>query len=401
MLTDARIKKLKPPTDGESEPVKISDTGGLQLHIFRNGRMSWIYAYRFDGKQKGLTIGKYPKMSLAEARRTRDDARSQLEDGIDPAQAKKAAKQQQDNPNRFELVARQWMADRQGVISDYTMRRDLNLLERDVFPFIGAQGIDSVKSPDVLALARRIEDRGAAEMARRVIGLVGGVIRQAMREGLANNDPTTGLKEALKPRKVQNMARIPAKELPELLARIEVYDGDVAVRLGLLFMNLTFVRTNELRFMEWVDVDFAAKEWRIPASKMKMDKEHIVPLSAQAVAVLEQIKPLSGHKPYVFFNGSTRKPYSENAFLTALWRMGYKGRMTGHGFRGLASTILHEQGYMHEAIELQLAHTKKDKVAGAYNHAQHLPYRRKMMQEWADYLDGVRTGKVLQFVKAS
>jgi integrase len=279
--------------------------------------------------------------------------------------------------------------------------RDSSLIEKDLIPFIGNTAIGDIKSPDVLTAAKRIEERGAGEMARRAIGLVGCIIRQAMREGLANNDPTTGLKEALKPRKVQHMARIAAKELPELLNKIDAYDGDTATRLGLNFLNLTFVRTQEIRFMEWHEVDFEAKEWRIPADKMKMDVDHIVPLSDQALEVLEQLKPITGGYKYVFFNTSTRKPYSENAFITALWRMGYKGRMTGHGFRGLASTILHEQGYLHDAIERQLSHNEKDKVSAAYNHALHLPYRRKMMQDWANYLDNVRTGKVLQFVKAA
>ena len=172
-------------------------------------------------------------------------------------------------------------------------------------------------------------------------------------------------------------------------------------RLGLKFINLTFVRTNELRFMEWSEVDFDAQEWRIPAQKMKKGIGHIVPLSAQALEILKQIKTTGLNSPYVFFNTASRKPYSENVFVTALWRMGYKGRMSGHGFRGLASTILHEQGYMHDAIERQLAHNEKNQVSAAYNHAQHLPYRRQMMQDWANYLDNVRTGKVLQFTKSA
>jgi integrase len=401
MLTDAKIKKLKPPLETESEPSKHSDAHGLQLHLFRNGRMSWTYAYRMDGKQRSFTIGKYPQTTLAEARRKRDEARQQIEKGKDPNQAKKDAKRITDNTNSFKVLAYKWLADQEPTVKPHTYGRDLSLLEKDLIPFIGNMAIDAIRSPDVLTAAKRIEERGAGEMARRAISLVGRVIRQAMREGLTNNDPTTGLGEALKPRKVQHMARIPAKELPELLRKIDNYDGDTATRLGLLFLNLTFVRTNEIRFMEWVDVDFDIAEWRIPADKMKMAKEHIVPLSTQALEILAQLKLITGQYKYVFFNTTTRKPYSENAFLTALWRMGFKGRMTGHGFRGLASTVLHEQGYMPEAIERQLSHTKRDKVAASYDFAQHLPYRRQMMQDWANYLDNVRTGKVLQFVKAA
>lgn len=401
MLTDAKIKKLKPPSENESEPNKHSDAHGLQLHIFKNGRMSWTYAYRLEGKQRSLTIGKYPQTTLAEARRKRDEARQQIDQGIDPNQAKKAAKRITDDTNSFKVLAYKWLADQEPTIKPRTLFRDKSLLDKDIVPFIGNMAIDEIRSPDVLAIAKRIEERGAGEIARRAISLVGRVIRQSMREGLTNNDPTTGLGEALKPRKVQHMARVSIKELPELLSKIDAYDGDTATRLGLLFLNLTFVRTNEIRFMEWVDVDFDIAEWRIPANKMKMEVEHIVPLSVQSLEILAQLKMITGQYKYVFFNTTTRKPYSENAFITALWRMGYKGRMTGHGFRGLASTILHEQGYMPEAIERQLSHAKRDKVAAAYDHAQHIPYRRTMMQDWANYLDNIRTGKVLQFVKAA
>nr|WP_297923001.1 integrase arm-type DNA-binding domain-containing protein [uncultured Agitococcus sp.] len=401
MLTDAKIKKLKAPTEQESEPSKHSDTHGLQLHIFRNGRMSWTYAYRFEGKQRSLTIGKYPQVSLAEARRKRDEARQQIEQGIDPSKAKKQAKEIIDNVNSFEVWARKWLLDRQSTIKPDTFKRDSSLLEKDLIPFIGQIPIDKIKSPEILAAARKVEDRGAGEMARRMIRLAGCVFRQAMCEGVTTYDPTDGLTEALKPRKVVNMVRIDTKDLPEFLSRIDAYDGDVLTRLGLKFINLTFARTIEVRFMEWAEIDFEAKEWRIPANKMKKETKHIVPLSAQALEILEEIKAMGLNSPYVFFNTASRKPYSENFITNAIARMGYKGRMTGHGFRGLASTILHEQGYLHDAIERQLSHNEKNKVAAAYNHAQHLPYRRQMMQDWANYLDNVRTGKVLQFVKAS
>lgn len=348
MLTDARIRKIKP----EEKTKRYADEKGMYLEVTPSGGMYWRLKYRIDGKENRFSMGVYGEVSLAEARVKRDEARKLIAQGIDPNQV------------------------------------------------IGQIPIDKIKSPEILAAAKKVEERGAGEMARRAIRLAGCVFRQAMREGLTTHDPTTGLTEALKPRKVQHMARIPAKELPELLSKIDVYDGDVLTRLGLKFLNLTFVRTNEL-FMEWSEVDFDAQEWRIPADKMKKGISHIVPLSTQAIEILEQIKAMGLNSPYVFFNTASRKPYSENAFITALWRMGYKGKMTGHGFRGLASTILHEQGYMKDAIERQLSHNEKNQVAAAYNHAQHLPYRRKMMQDWANYLDNVRTGKVLQFVKAS
>lgn len=397
MLTDARIRKIKP----EEKTKRYADEKGMYLEVTPSGGMYWRLKYRINGKENRYSMGIYGEVSLAEARAKRDDARKLIAQGIDPNQAKKQDKAITDNINCFEVLALRWLADRKSTIKPDTYRRDSSVIEKDLIPVIGQIPIDKIKSPDILAAAKKVEERGAGEMARRAIRLAGCVFRQAMREGLTNYDPTTGLTEALKPRKVQHMARIAAKELPELLSKIDVYDGDVLTRLGLKFINLTFVRTNELRFMEWSEVDFDAQEWRIPAHKMKKGISHIVPLSAQALELLVQIKAMGLNSPYVFFNTASRKPYSENAFITALWRMGYKGKMTGHGFRGLASTILHEQGYMHDAIERQLAHNEKNQVSAAYNHAQHLLYRRKMMQDWANYLDNIRTGKVLQFVKSA
>ena len=212
--------------------------------------------------------------------------------------------------------------------------------------------------------------------------------------GKIKHNPATGLTKVLKPRQQQHHARIKINELPALLKDIDSDSGELLTKLGLYFLCYTFVRTNELRFMEWSEIDYQAQLWRIPAERMKMKRPHIVPLSRQALAILDQIKTLNLSNKYVFFNISTKKPLSENAFLNALERMGYKGRMTGHGFRGLASTTLHERQYMHEAIELQLAHDKENKISKAYNGAEHLPYRIKMMNEWADFVDNLKAGKI-------
>ena len=397
MLTDARIRKIK----SEAKTKRYADEKGMYLEVTPSGGMYWRLKYRIDGKENRYSIGVYGEVSLAEARTKRDEARKLIAQGVNPNQAKKEAKDIIGNVNSFEVWARKWLLDRQSTIKPDTFKRDSSLLEKDLIPFIGQIPIDKIKSPEILAAARKVEDRGAGEMARRMIRLAGCVFRQAMCEGVTTYDPTDGLTEALKPRKVVNMVRIDAKDLPEFLSRIDAYDGDVLTRLGLKFINLTFARTIEVRFMEWAEIGFEAKEWRIPANKMKKETKHIVPLSAQALEILEEIKAMGLNSPYVFFNTASRKPYSENFITNAIARMGYKGRMTGHGFRGLASTILHEQGYLHDAIERQLSHNEKNKVAAAYNHAQHLPYRRQMMQDWANYLDNVRTGKVLQFVKAS
>lgn len=254
--------------------------------------------------------------------------------------------------------------------------------------------ITDITPPDILAIGKKIEARGATDMARRAIRQTGQIFKQAIREGLVTFNPANDLIEALQPHKVKHHSRVTAQQLPKLLQDIDAYDGDTLVKLGLWFLCYTFVRTQELRFMEWSEIDYKHNLWRIPADKMKMDRLHIVPLAPQVMQLLQQIKQLGFSDQYVFFNTSTRKPYSTNAFITALWRLGYKGRMTGHGFRGLASTTLHERGYRHDAIELQLAHEQENKISKAYNGAQHLDYRIKMMNEWANYIDDAYAGKI-------
>lgn len=398
MLTNAQLRKIKKPTG--DKPEKYSDEKAMYLEAMPTGSMFWRLKFRINGKESRYTIGSYPEISLAEARARRDEARKLVAQGINPNHAKKEANSRLNNSNSFEVLASKWLIDRQPTVKPQTHRRDQTAMERDIYPLIGKMAIDKIKSPDILKVARKIEERGAAEMARRAISQIGGVIRLAMREGLADSDPTNSLCGSLKPHKVQHMARIPENELPELLNKIDNYQGDLVTRLGLKFMNLTFVRTVELRFAEWTEIDLNSKQWRIPAEKMKMGKVHIVPLSTQSIELLQELHQHTGQYKYIFFNATSRKPYSENAFLTALWRMGYKGRMTGHGFRGLASTILHEWGCLHDAIERQLAHTKTDKVSAAYDHSQHLEYRHKMMQDWANYLDNTRTAQLLQFTKS-
>ena len=389
MLTDSKIKRLKPPTDTK-KPDKYSDSNGLQLHVFPNGRMTWIYAYRFNGKQKNITLGSYEFMSLAQARVSHLRARQLLANGVDPSEHKKENKQTEDDSTLFKSLSYEWLENRKDIIKEGTYLRDLTTFEKDLFPFIGEIPIDQLKGKDILECAQRIEARGAQEMAKRSIPLVGRVFRFAIRKGLIENDPTPHLHEALKPRKVKNMARLDISEFPPFLLRIDKYHGSFLVKTALQFITLTFVRTGELINMEWSEVDFDAKEWRIPAHKMKMALPHIVPLSTQAIALLKELEPLTGHKQYVFYNHSTAKTISNNALLSAIRTMGYMGKMTGHGFRGLASTTLHEQGYMHDAIEVQLAHKTGNAVSQAYNHAQHLQYRAKMMQEWSDFIDGLR-----------
>ena len=389
MLTDAQIRKIKPL----EKKKRYSDEKGLYLEVTPAGGKFWRLKYRFNRKESTLTIGSYPEISLAQARRVRDEARIQLYQNIDPNAVKNQRLQQTDESILFKSLALEWMEDRKVVIKEATYLRDLSVFEKDLFPALGNLPIDQIKGKDVLACAKKIEERGAQEMAKRSIPLAGRIFRFAIRKGIIEHDPTPHLQEALKPRKVKHMARLDISEFPAFLLRMDNYHGNILVKTALLVMTLTFVRTSELINMEWSEIDFENRLWRIPAHKMKMALPHIVPLSRQALELIESLKSLTGNKQFVFYNHSTAKPLSNNALLSAIRTMGYMGKMTGHGFRGLASTTLHEQGYMHDAIEIQLAHTVGNAVSQAYNHAQHMDYRIKMMQEWSDFIDNLRNNE--------
>ncbi len=387
MLTDAQVRKIKPL----EKKKRYTDEKGLYLEVTPSGGRFWRLKYRFNGRESTLTIGSYPEISLAQARCARDEARIQLYSNIDPNAVKYDRLQQADESTLFKSLAMEWMEDRKAVIKETTYLRDLSVFEKDLFPVIGDIPIDQIKGKDVLTCAKKIEERGALEMAKRSIPLTGRIFRFAIRKGIIENDPTPHLQEALKPRKVKHMARLDISEFPPFLERMDRYHGNPMIKTAIQLMTLTFVRTAELRMMEWNEIDFDTKLWRIPADKMKMAQSHIVPLSKQAIELIEGLRPLTGNKQYVFYNHSTAKPMSSNALLCVIRTMGYNGKMTGHGFRGLASTTLHEQGYMHDAIEIQLAHRVGNAVSQAYNHAQHLDYRIKMMQEWSDFIDSLRS----------
>ena len=393
-LTDSQIKRLKPSdTCTPSRPDKYSDGNNLRLWVRSTGSKVWVSDYKYANKRQSLTIGKYPAMSLADARQRNQQIKDLIAQGINPKQDKKRLQADTDDTKTFDALAQRWHKDRKPHIAPTTHSRDYSQYQRDIKPTIGHLNIDEITAPDILAIGKAVEARGATDMARRAIRQIGQIFKQAIREGLTTHNPATDLTEALQPHKVKHHSRITSQQLPKLLQDIDAYGGDVLVKLGFWFMCYTFVRTQELRLMEWSEIDYKAKIWRIPAEKMKMDRPHLVPLAPQAMKILKQIKAMSFSDKYVFFNTTTRKPYSTNAFITALWRMGYKGRMTGHGFRGLASTTLHEQEFMHEAIELQLAHEKENKISKAYNGAQHLPYRIDMMHQWANFIDDAYAGK--------
>lgn len=403
-LTDTACKNAKCPPGKVRE--RFSDAGGLYLEVQPSGAKHWRWKYRFGGKEKRLALGTYPATTLARARIDREAARALLKSGTDPVQAKvdsKLAKRVAIG-NTFKAIALAWFEHWKGPRSqrhaDYVLRR----LEADVFPAIGAKPIGEITAPQLLAMAKKIEARGAVDIAKRSLQTCGQIFRYAVAHGVIDRNPSTDVKpgDALKPRRKEHFARIDAKELPELLRKIEAYAGSPFTRFALQLMTMTFVRTGELIGARWDEFDIEAGEWRIPAERMKMRTPHIVPLSRQAVHVLGLLQQHRRISPFIFpGERDHEKSMSNGAILGALKRMGYAGRMTGHGFRGIASTALHEQGYDHMHIELQLAHQERDEVSAAYNGALYLPQRRKMMQEWADHLDRQRVGaQVLPFKAA-
>ena len=393
LLNDKKIKALLPSDKcTPNKPDKVSDGNGLQLWVRTTGSKTWVLDYRLNGKRQNLVIGKYPAMSLQQARLKNNEVRELIKQGIDPKAQKYTTVDS--GINQFANLAQQWHDKRKTTIKAGTFSRDYSLYERDIKPLIGDKDITTITPLEILDIAHRIENRGAGDMARRAIGQIGQVFTYAMRLGIVTYNPTYKLSQALTPRQQKNFARITINQLPQLLSDIDSYKGDPLTKLGFYLLAYTFVRTNELRFMQWNEVDWQAKLWRIPAERMKMNRPHIVPLAPQVLDILKQVKDLGLSDTYVFFNSSRQQPYSENVFTNALKKMGYRDVMTGHGFRGLASTTLHERQYMHEAIELQLAHDSESKTSKAYNGAKHLPYRVKMMNEWANYLDDDKAGKM-------
>ena len=401
-LTDTEIRRSKPA----AAPYKLFDGGGLHLLIKPTGGKLWRWKYRFAGAEKLMALGRYPDIGLADARARRDDARKRLANGMDPMAERKAAKVavKKVKEHAFENVAELWLAHWRGNKSPRHAVTTENRLKANVYPVIGSRPIAEVEPMELMQLAKGIEAREASEMAKRTLQIVGAVFRYAVAHGISKRNPAAEVRpsDILKPTRKTNMARIDAKELPGLLRAIEVYQGRPLTRLALKLMALTFVRTAELIGARWEEFDFESRRWSIPAGRMKMKAPHIVPLSHQAVEVLELLRTLPDTEQLVFPGElDSNKPMSNMTILKALERMGYKGQMTGHGFRGLASTILHEQGYNHEHIELQLAHTPRNAVSAAYNHALYLEPRTLMMQDWADFLDRTRQGGKVIMIRES
>lgn len=401
-LTDTQIRKAR----AAGKLVKLSDGGGLQLHIVPTGAKLWRYAYRFDGRQKLMALGAYPETTLADARQRHAEARRLLAQGTDPMGQRKADRMERAAAaeHSFESVARRWHGHWKGGKSPRHAEYVRARLEADVFPAIGARLVAQVEAPELVRMVKGIEARGAGDIAKRALQTCSQVFRYAVAHGIggATRNPAADVTpgDVLAPRRKANYARIDAKELPALLRKIEGYQGAPTTRLAMKLMAHTFVRTGELIGARWDEFDLSAGRWDIPAERMKMKAPHIVPLSSQAVEVLQVLHGVTGGRALLFPGERDHdKPMSNNTILKALERMGYKGRMTGHGFRGLASTVLHEQGYDHQHIELQLAHAERNAVSAAYNHALYLRQRAEMMQAWGDYLEGLTRGNVVPLMR--
>lgn len=389
-LTDTKVRSIK----SREKSFKLADGKGLFLVVMPNGSKYWRLRYSFGGKEKLLSLGVYPEVTLADARRKDDEARKLLAEDTDPSMAKQLKKRAKTlaPESSFEFVAHEWHIKFSAKWTEDHRLRTLYRLEKDVFPWLGQRPISEITPPELLLVLRRIEKRGAIETAHRIHQICGQVFRYAIATGKTDRDSSADLRGAIPPVKKRHHASIiNPKEIGDLLRTINGYNGYLVTKCALQLAPLLFVRPGELRHAEWSEFNFEAAEWRIPASKMKMRTAHIVPLSAQAITIFREVQALTGHAKYVFPSiRNLNRPMSNNAVLAALRRLGYtKDEMTRHSFRSMASTLLNEQGWNRDAIERQLAHSERNNIRAAYNYAEYLSERKKMMQHWADYLDGL------------
>jgi integrase len=390
-LNDNACKNAKP----KEKPYRLTDGNGMYLEVHPNGSRYWRQKYRFGGKEKLLALGVYPEVSLKEARDKRDRARKLLEQNVDPMIAKREHRMTAHGEanNTFEQLARDWhtnwKADKTGKHVDVILSR----FDREVFPLIGALPVNSITPIMILNVVRKVEARAAFDVARRINQTCGQIFRYGVATGRAERDPTRDIMGAMRPYKLEHFAALDIRELPGFLKALDTNEMRLfkQTQLAMRLLMLTFVRTSELINATWEEIDFKEATWIIPAKRMKMRRDHVVPLSKQALAMLTELKAMNGHRKWVFPNkGRPLKPMSNATLIRAITRMGYKDRMTGHGFRALAMTTIKEKlGYRHEVIDRQLAHAQRNKIVAAYDRAEFLPDRRKMMQEYADYIDSL------------
>lgn len=393
MLTRIKIDSVKPTV----KRIRLYDGRGLYLEVAPSGGKWWRLKYRFAKKEKRISLGTYPDVGIKEARELCGDARKQISSGIDPAEQRKAAKalSSENTENSFECIAKEWIRLNARKWSGANADKISRLFERDIFPWIGDRPIKAITAPELLTVLRRIEARNVHETAHRAHQNCGRVFRYAVATGRAERDPSRDLTGALAPVVQTHHASITdPHQVGRLMTAIKVYSGSLVTRSALRLAALVFLRPGELRKAEWSEINFDKSEWRIPAGRMKMKAPHIVPLSRQAIVILRDLQPLTNRldRQYVFPSERTwRRPMSNNTINAALRSLGYShDQMTGHGFRSTASTLLNELGWNRDAIERQLAHAERDSVRAAYNYAEHLPERRRMMQAWADHLDELR-----------
>jgi len=399
-LTDPRVKNAKP----KKSPYRLSDGAGLYIQVMPKGGKYWRLAYRFAGKQKTLALGTYPDVKLVAARKKRLAARELLDANKDPGLVKKEYKRQEviRAGNTFEGMAREWHNQQKHQWKPKHAAQVLTSLELNIFPTLGTRPIAEIKPAELLDVLRVIERRGALDVAGRVLQRCNAVFRYAIASCRLESNPARDLKGALKPPQKKHYASLSSDDLPEFLEKLDQFNGYKTTQLAIRLLMLTFVRTGELRSAQWQEFDMDKRLWRIPAERMKMGVEHLVPLSDQVIECLAELREISGHFD-LLFPGRTnvKKPISENTALYGLYRMGYHGRATGHGFRSTATTTLNEMGFPSDAIERQLAHGERDKVRAAYNKALYLDKRTEIMQAWADYLDSQKkdAGKVVPINK--
>lgn len=386
-LTEFAIKHLKP----KDKAYRVGDGGGLCLEVSPSGSKLWRWRYSYLGKEQMLALGKYPALSLANARKKRDAARDLLDSGKHPARERKAQKLRNahEGANTFEKIARRWFEMKEAGLNVKYVTQNLTRMERYVFTNIGDLPITEITIPDVVQVVEAISKRGTVETAKRMKQIISQVFRYAAQRGLCLHNPAADLRDILPTREHKHYACIHPSELPALIAKIEARENDFT-KFAMQLLMLTFVRTGELIGAKWEEIDWDKEEWHIPRERMKMKRPHTVPLSSQALTILRELQKITGHKTHVFHSAASKSMHMSNGtVLMGLRRMGYKNKMTGHGFRTLASTLLNEKGYAPDVIERQLAHEDEDKIRSAYNRAEYLPERKKMMQNYANLLEAI------------